>query len=127
MRQKPELTVAYNKLKSQWPGKLRRLVYPGRRSWPDFMMTYRGRVAFVEVKAVLTIGANLKLSKGQWNEIVELHREGLDALVLTMVGGKKWYVHVPPFMHDTLNATNASRHACVVDPQLIFGLDNGLQ
>jgi len=118
---KPELGIATRRLEQQWPGHARRLVYPGRKGWPDFMLSYGGRVAFVELKAVPTVGATIPITAGQRDELTELGREGLCAVLLTLVDGKFWAAHRPPFKAKKLKASGDCVHFTVLTPKFIFG------
>ena len=55
----------------------RRYKGPGRRSHPDYMFAYRGRVLFIEFKLPPNEPTDL-----QWTEIREMRSHGLDVLWL---------------------------------------------
>lgn len=120
---KPELEIATRRLKAQWPGHMRRVVYPGRKGFPDWLLTHEGRVGFVELKAAPTETTIIDLSEVQRAELVELDKEGLTAGVLTLIGEHEWTWHQPPWRHPKLYGWHSGRSSIRITPALIFGPD----
>ena len=120
MGDKPELDIAARKLAHDWSGGARRVKYPGRRDFPDYILTNNGRVAFVELKAVASPRVIIKATRGQLEELEALAREGLTAGLLTLVGGDWWVLYRPPFRNKKLYADDAIETSMRATPALIF-------
>lgn len=121
MGSKPELDVAHRRLLKEWPGTVRRIRYPGRAFFPDYILSYNGHVAFVEMKAVRGPNVKIKVTSGQIDELENLALEGLTACLLTLVGDEFWEIQRPIFFkHGAIYVQPSGEIGKHVTPDLIF-------
>lgn len=74
-----ELSVAYARIKREWPGLVIRQHQPRTVGWPDFILVHQGMVIFTEVK---WIEKPTRLEPMQASWLIKLQEHGAISMVL---------------------------------------------
>lgn len=91
-----ELTIAYSRVKKQWPGLIVRQHQPRIKGWPDFILL-NGKVTFAEVKWLEDARIMPILQPMQRHWLNLLHANGAGA-VLLVAHPESWSCWRAPFL-----------------------------